>query len=194
MNVQLFLIRGAIAIAWAAAFAASWSGSLTTSITVLLVLYPVIDMVASIIDARGQHGSTRRLLALNAIASAATAVALGIAATVGVGAALGVFGVWAGVSGAAQLVVAIRRRRAFGWQLPMLLAGGFSTIGGVAFTIMALGPAPTLSPLILYTATGGLDFVIESWLLARRRRQARARTESDVPVRELSEYKLVNSV
>ena len=193
MNVQLFLTRGVIAIAWAAAFAAAWSGSITATTTTLLVLYPVIDAIASVLDARGQHGRTRTWLVLNAATSAATAIALGVASTFGVGAALGVFGVWALLSGAAQLIVALRRRRAFGWQWPMLLAGGFSTLAGAAFTIMAFDTAPTLAPLVLYTATGGVDFVIEAGLLARRRRRTTVPTES-IDVDELAEYKLMHTV
>src|SRR5262249_29608667 len=53
---DLFITRGVIAIAWAVVFAAA-AGSLTLGTAVLLVLYPVIDVVASLIDARTQHGS-----------------------------------------------------------------------------------------------------------------------------------------
>jgi hypothetical protein len=83
-SMQLFLIRGLVAIAWAAAFAAV-SDSLTTGVTVgagiLLVLYPLIDVAASLIDARSQNGSARRLLLAGAAVSAVAAVALGVAAT-----------------------------------------------------------------------------------------------------------------
>jgi hypothetical protein len=82
--MQLFLTRGVVAIAWAAVFAAV-SDSLTTGLTVgagiLVVLYPLIDVVASLIDARSQHGSARRLLLAGAAVSAVAAVALGAAAT-----------------------------------------------------------------------------------------------------------------
>jgi hypothetical protein len=68
-TLRLFLIRGVIAIAWAVVFMAV-ANSLTTGVTVvagvLLVLYPLIDAVASLIDARSQHGSARRLLLVNA--------------------------------------------------------------------------------------------------------------------------------
>jgi hypothetical protein len=37
--------------------------TVTGGMGVLLVLYPLIDVVASLIDAQGQHGPTRRLLA-----------------------------------------------------------------------------------------------------------------------------------
>jgi hypothetical protein len=53
-KLHLFLTRGLIAIAWAAVFAAG-THSVTTAVTVgvgvLLVLYPLIDMVASLLDA-----------------------------------------------------------------------------------------------------------------------------------------------
>jgi hypothetical protein len=54
-TLRVFLIRGVIAIVWAAVFVAA-AGSLTTNVTVvagvLLVLYPLIDAVATLIDAR----------------------------------------------------------------------------------------------------------------------------------------------
>lgn len=111
--MQLFLIRGLAAIAWAALFAAV-SDSPTTGVTIaagiLVVIYPLIDVAASLIDARTQHGSARRLLLAGAAVSALAAAALAIAATASVADVLAVFGVWALLSGAAQLVVALRRR------------------------------------------------------------------------------------
>jgi uncharacterized membrane protein HdeD (DUF308 family) len=172
--MQLFLARGAVAIAWAAVFAAV-SHSLTTAVTVgaavLLVLYPLIDVVASVIDARSQQGSARQLLLAGAAVSAVAAVALGVAATGSVADVLAVFGVWAAISGAAQLVVALRRRALFGNQWPMLLAGGVSVIGGVAYIMVAVGGHPKLGWLAIYAATGGVEFIIQAWLLARRRRR-----------------------
>jgi uncharacterized membrane protein HdeD (DUF308 family) len=173
-TLRIFLIRGVIAIAWAAVFVAV-SDSLTTGLTVgagvLLVLYPLIDAVATLIDARSQHGSARRLLLVNAGSSIVAAVALGVAATGSVAAVFVVFGVWAAVSGAAQLVVALRRRAQLGNQWPLLLANGVSVIGGVAFLIAAAVGHPKLSMLAIYAATGGTEFVIQAWLLARRRRR-----------------------
>jgi uncharacterized membrane protein HdeD (DUF308 family) len=171
MQTKLFFIRGVVAIVWAAAFATTFD-SLTAGTAALLVLYPVIDLVASVIDARNQDGSARRLLVANAGVSAVAAVTFGIAATGDKGDVLAAFGVWAGLTGAAQLVVALRRRVQFGRQWPMLLAGGVSTIGGVAFLLMSVRPDPTLMPLVVYAATGGVDFVIEAWLLRRRFRLA----------------------
>jgi uncharacterized membrane protein HdeD (DUF308 family) len=173
-TLHLFLTRGLVAIAWAAAFAAV-SDSLTTGVTVgagvLLVRYPLIDVVASLVDARSQRGSARQLLLAGAAASGVAAVALGVAATGSVADVLAVFGVWAGISGAAQLVVALRRRAQFGNQWPLLLAGGVSVFAGVAYVIASAGANPMLDMLALYAATGGIDFVAQAGLLARRRRR-----------------------
>ena len=164
---RLFLTRGLVAIAWGVVFAIA-SDSLTTGVGVLLVLYPLIDVVGSVIDARGQHGSARQVLEFNAAVSAAAAVALGIAATGDKGDVLAVFGVWALLAGGAQLVVAIRRRTIFGRQLPLLLAGAGSTIFGIVFLVMSGSHDPKLRIIAFYAAGGGLEFVIQAWLLARR--------------------------
>lgn len=176
-TLYVFLTRGVIAIAWAVVFAAV-ANSVTTSVTVLggvlLVLYPLIDAVATLIDARTQHGSARQWLLLNAGTSTVAAIALGLATTRSVAAVLTVFGVWAAVSGAAQLVVVLRRRTQLGNQWPLLLANGLSVIGGVAFLIAAAVGHPRLGMLAIYAATGGIEFVIQAWLLTRRRRLANA--------------------
>jgi uncharacterized membrane protein HdeD (DUF308 family) len=170
---RIFLIRGAIAIAWAAVFAAV-ADSLTVGVGVLLVLYPVIDLVASLIDARTQHGSARQLLLANAAVSAVAAVALGVAATGTVSDVFAVFGIWAGLTGAAQLVV-LRRRAQLGSQWPLVLANGVSVIGGIAFISAAVAADdPKVRMLAIYAATGGIEFVVQAWLLARRRRVATA--------------------
>ena len=173
--MRVFLIRGLVAIAWAVAFAAV-SDSLTTGVTVgaavLLVLYPLIDAVASMIDARTQGGSARKLLLANAAASTVAAVALAVAATGTVAGVFAVFGIWAVVAGAAQLVVALRRRAQLGNQGPLLLANSVSVVGGIAFVLAATAAnSPSLSMLAIYAATGGTEFVIQAGLLARRNRR-----------------------
>jgi uncharacterized membrane protein HdeD (DUF308 family) len=167
MQLRLFLIRGLVAVAWAVVFV-TVSDSLTTGVGVLLVLYALIDMVASVIDARGQQGSARQWLGLNAAVSAAAAVALGIAATGDKGDVLLVFGVWALLTGVAQLVVAIRRRMVLGRQWPLLLAGAGSTLFGISFVVMAAADDPNLRMIAIYAAGGGVEFVIQAWLLAHR--------------------------
>jgi uncharacterized membrane protein HdeD (DUF308 family) len=175
--MQLYVIRGLVAIAWAAVFAAV-SDSLTTGVTLaagtLLVIYPLIDVAASLIDARSQHGSARRLLLAGAAVGAVAAAALAVAAAGSVADVLAVFGVWAVLSGVAQLVVALRRRAQLGNQWPMLLAGIGSVSFGIAYVIASTGTNPMLNMLAIYAAGGGIDFVVQAWLLARRRRRLAA--------------------
>jgi uncharacterized membrane protein HdeD (DUF308 family) len=169
--MRLFFTRGLIAIAWALVFMAV-TGSDTTVSTgagILVVLYPLIDVAACLIDAQGQHGSARQLLLANAAVSAVAAVALGVAATGTVANVLAVFGVWALLSGAAQLVVALRRRTGLGNQWPLLIAGGGSVVFGVMYLVLATTDRPTLRMLAAYAIGGGIEFVIQAWLLARRR-------------------------
>ena len=77
--MQLFLIRGLVAIAWAAVFAAV-SDSLTTGVTVaagILVRDLSADRRGRLVDRRaGQRGSARRLLLAGAAVSALAAAAL----------------------------------------------------------------------------------------------------------------------
>ena len=83
---------------------------------------------------------------------------------------LAVFGVWAAASGATQLVVVLRRRAQLGNQWPLLLANGVSVIAGVAYIAASTGDNPKLSMLAIYAATGGAEFTVQAWLLARRQR------------------------
>jgi uncharacterized membrane protein HdeD (DUF308 family) len=175
--MQLFLIRGLVAIAWAAVFAAV-ADSLTTGVTVaaaiLVVIYPLIDVAASVIDARSQRGSARQVLLAGAAVSAVAAAALAVAATGTVANVLAVFGIWAIVSGAAQFAVALRRRAQYGHQWPMLLAGVGSVGFGTAYLIASTTTDPMLSMLAIYAAGGGIDFAVQAWLLARRNRRPAA--------------------
>jgi uncharacterized membrane protein HdeD (DUF308 family) len=107
----------------------------------------------------------------NTVVSAGAAVALGIAANGTVADVLAVFGIWALLTGLAQLVVALRRQAAFGKQWPMRLAGGFSAVLGLVFVVMAASGNARLGGLAIYAATGGIDFIIEAWLLRRRSHQ-----------------------
>jgi uncharacterized membrane protein HdeD (DUF308 family) len=183
--LHVFLTRGLVAIAWAIVFVAVAGSStdVTVGAGVLLVLYPVIDLIASLLDARTQHGSARQLLLANAAVSGVAAVALGVAATGTVADVFAVFGVWALLTGAAQLVVVLHRRSLLGNQWPLLLANGVSIFAGVAFISAAIyANEPKLRGLAIYAFTGGVEFVIQAWLLARRRRRMAGGPMSQPPL------------
>jgi uncharacterized membrane protein HdeD (DUF308 family) len=111
--------------------------------------------------------------AFNGALSTLAAIGLGIAGSVrGAGAVLAVFGVWAVVSGAAQVTVGLRRRGpALGRQWPMLIAGGLSFVVGVFYAIQAAGNKPSLDVLSVYATGGGIFFVVQACLLAWRTRR-----------------------
>ena len=55
----------------------------------------------------------------------------------------------------------------------MVLAGGVSVLLGFVLLLSAASANPMVWMVVVYAATGGADFVIQSWLLRRRmRRQA----------------------
>ncbi|MFD6273767.1 DUF308 domain-containing protein [Nocardia asteroides] len=171
--IRLSLGRGVLAIGWASAFAVV-SDTLGPVAVALLVAYPLIDAVSSLIVHRGMpDGPERRVTALNGALSAVVAVALGLAGALGgAGAVLGVFGAWAVVSGAAQLVVGLRRRGpVFGKQWPTLISGGLSFLVGLTYLAQAAGDSPSLHVLSVYATGGGVFFVAQAALLAWKSRQ-----------------------
>ncbi|GII52623.1 membrane protein [Planotetraspora thailandica] len=175
--MRIYLIRGLVAIAWAVGFSAVHD-SLSAASVVLLVVYPLIDVVASLLDTRENPDTAGRTLQVFSTAlSALAAVGLGVAAISGAAAVLFAFGVWAIVSGAAQLTVAVLRRGPeLGRQWPMLIAGALSVIAGATYLVMAVGEHPNLNSLITYTTAGGTFFVLQAAALAWRQRRMR-----DVP-------------
>ncbi|MEC3952419.1 DUF308 domain-containing protein [Nocardia sp. CDC153] len=166
--IRLYLTRGVLAIAWAIAFAASHDTLDAIAVT-LLVVYPLIDAVSSLLDQLAvPDGSERRLIALNGIVSAVIAVALGFAGTVGNAAAvLGVFGSWAVLSGAAQLIVGLARRGpTLGKQWPTLISGGLSFLVGATYIAQTTADSPSLDVLAIYATGGGIFFIAQAALLA----------------------------
>ena len=167
---RIYLVRGLVALAWSATFALVHT-PLTGFVVALLVVYPLIDVVATLLDIRADQQG-RRLQVFNASLSGLAAVGLGTASLAGVGPVLFVFGLWAIVSGLAQLIVALRRRGPeLGRQWPLLVAGTLSVIAGGSYLPVALGDGPALTALIMYTAAGGAFFVIQAGILTWKARR-----------------------
>ncbi|MBF6132089.1 DUF308 domain-containing protein [Nocardia otitidiscaviarum] len=170
--IRLYLSRGVLAVGWAIAFSAAHDTLNAVAVT-LLVVYPLIDAVSSLIDFLAvPEGSERRLTAVNGTLSAVIAIALGIAGTAGSAAAvLGAFGAWAVMSGAAQLAVGIYRRGpAWGNQWPTLISGGLSFLVGATYIAQATGDSPALNVLAIYATGGGVFFIVQAALLAWKHR------------------------
>ncbi|MHA3704540.1 hypothetical protein ACXR2U_20405 [Jatrophihabitans sp. YIM 134969] len=164
---RLYVARFVFAALWAATVAAV-GGSLTAAAITAVVVYPVVDVLAAVVDLRITGDA---VLWANIGVSTLAAIGIAIAAAGDVSAVLRVFGAWAVVSGLVQLVVGVRRRAA-GGQLPMMLSGAISVLAGAGF-VRAAGDATSLHLLAGYAALGGIFFVVSALLL---RRDARGTT------------------
>jgi uncharacterized membrane protein HdeD (DUF308 family) len=154
---RLYLARFGFAVVWAGLLLLVGT-PFGLAAAVLVVLYPLVDAAAAVVDLRG---SRSRELVANAVVSLVVAVGLGFAATSGVPAVLRVWGAWAIVAGALQLVVALRRR-GLGGQWPMILSGGLSVLVGVGFVLSAAAPDATLTNIAGYAALGGVFFLVSA--------------------------------
>jgi uncharacterized membrane protein HdeD (DUF308 family) len=166
---RIYLVRGIVALVWAGGFAAA-SGSLSAGAVALLIAYPLIDVAASAIDVRVARASVASLQSVNAGISLVAAIGIAVAGADDTAAVLHVFGAWALVSGAIQVVVAVRRRAAVGTQWAMLLSGSISMVAGLTLNLRATADHPTLGNLIGYAALGGAFFIADAIMLARRAR------------------------
>lgn len=154
-QVPLLLARVLVAVVWAAVVVVVAPG-IGWGAAVLLALYPLADVVLVAVDAR-RSGSTARVgLLANAALGALAALALVVAATQDVPSVLRVWGAWAVLAGLGQLVVALSRRRVRRGQWPLVVSGGLSCLVGVAFVVMAAGPAPVLTPVAGYALAGAV--------------------------------------
>ena len=176
---SLYLIRATFSLIWVALVATTSASLVSTDkptviAAVLLVIYPLWDVIATLLERRmAGADSTDRLGTTN--------MALGLAATAGmiiavfstIGTALLVFGIWALLSGAIQLVVAIRRRRTVGAQWPMVISGGLSVLAGASFAAMSASATSGLSTVVGYSAFGAFWFLASVIALSIRSRRAK---------------------
>ncbi|WP_353940548.1 hypothetical protein ABII15_02320 [Streptomyces sp. HUAS MG91] len=167
---RLYFARFAFAIVWALVMF-----TMTTRISpagaVLLVLYPLFDVGAAVVDARSSRGTgSPGLLYVNMAVSLLAAVGVALACASGVPAVLRVWGAWAVVSGLVQLIVGVSRR-AMGGQWPMILSGAVSALAGASFVASAGADAPTLTSAIGYAVPGGVLFLVSALRLGRASRR-----------------------
>ncbi|MFG2306808.1 DUF308 domain-containing protein [Actinacidiphila glaucinigra] len=145
----------------------------TVSAAVLLVVYPLWDAIATLLERRlAGAGSANRVSTVNMALGLATTAGMIIAVLSTVGTALLVFGVWALLSGAIQLVVAVRRRRTVGAQWPMVISGGQSVLAGAAIAAGSTSATSGLSTVAGYSAFGAFWFLVSVIALSGRSRRA----------------------
>jgi uncharacterized membrane protein HdeD (DUF308 family) len=174
----LYLIRAVFSVIWVilvfATTVALVSADRPTAVAaILLVVYPLWAVVAILLERRlAGPGSASLVSTVNVVMGLAATVAMIIAVFATVGTALLVFGVWALLSGALQLVVALRRRRTVGAQWPMIISGGLSVLAGASFAAMSASATSGLSTVAGYSAFGAFWFVVSAVALTVRSRRA----------------------
>ncbi|MEW2160708.1 hypothetical protein AB0950_36540 [Streptomyces sp. NPDC007189] len=163
---RLYLVRFGFALIWAVVLFLSASSIGPVSAT-LLVIYPLFDVGAAVVDARSSRASQSALgLYVNIAISLIAAFGLVFAVTSGIPGVLRVWGVWAVVAGLVQLIVALRRRD-LGGQWAMIASGSISTLAGISFLRQAEAPRSSLSSLAGYALLGGIFFLVSALRLGR---------------------------
>ncbi|MGV9803632.1 DUF308 domain-containing protein [Mycobacterium sp. NPDC003449] len=172
-----YTLRGVISLVWVAA--ALTVGPMAPMVAgVLLLIYPAWDALANMIDARRNGGLRHNpTQTFNLVVSSLTTVAVAFALAASMNAVLGVFGVWAALSGLLQLATAVRRWKGAGAQWVMIVSGAQSAAAGAMFLKQAGAPeTPSVADIAPYAAFGAFYFLVSAiWLTvaaARRRRHA----------------------
>ncbi|MFI6357707.1 DUF308 domain-containing protein [Streptomyces sp. NPDC050743] len=174
---SLYLIRVAFSLIWVALVVTTSASLVSTDrptviAAVLLVVYPLWDVIATLLERRmAGTGSTDRFGTTNMALGLATAAGMITAVFSTIGTTLLVFGIWALLSGAIQLVVAIRRRHTVGAQWPMIVSGGLSVLAGASFAAMSASATSSLSAVAGYSAFGAFWFLVSVTALSIRNRR-----------------------
>lgn len=174
----LYLIRVVFSVIWVALVFATTSGLAaadkpTAIAAVLLVVYPLWDVIATLLERRiAGADSTNRFRIVNIVVGVVATIAMIVAVFGSIGSALLVFGIWALLAGAIQLIVAIRRRRSVGAQWPMYISGALSVLAGASFAAMSASATSGLSLVAGYSAFGAFWFLVSVIALTVRGRRA----------------------
>ena len=174
---NLYFVRAAFSVVWVTlvftlATAATVGGGTTVAASILLIVYPLWDVCATVVDIRANRLTAPTLLPqyLNIAFGAAATIAMIISLMSGLTPAIVVFGIWATLTGAVQLFLAIRRRRALGGQWPMIISGGLSVVAGFSFILTSGAPSTGLLTLGGYSAFGAFWYLVAAiWLSVAHR-------------------------
>jgi uncharacterized membrane protein HdeD (DUF308 family) len=174
---QVYFARFGFAIVWAILLVVTASSldsisSINALTVVLLVIYPLVDVAAAVVDLRSSKASRPAALYVNMALSLLAAVGLAIAVGDELPAVLRVWGTWAIAAGVVQFVVAINRRRV-GGQWAQILSGGLSVLVGGFFIAQAGSSSASLGTVAGYATLGGILFLISAVRLHRAAKATR---------------------
>lgn len=164
---KLYFIRASFSVVWVIlVFAFAKDNQKFASF--LFVIYPLWDAVATFLDIKSSSpGASKTPQYVNAVISVITTIAVVLALQKSIPDALIVFGIWAILTGLIQLILALKRRKEFGGQWPMIVSGGQSMLGGSSFIILAHAPTSGINSLAGYAAFGAFYFLLAAFRLTK---------------------------
>jgi uncharacterized membrane protein HdeD (DUF308 family) len=178
---KYYFARVAFSSVWvAAAFTIGSAYSFVGA--VLLVLYPLWDAAANLVDAQRSGGlANNQTQAINLLVSLATTAVVLLAVMIDMHWVLGVYGAWAILSGVMQLGSAVRRWSSAGAQWAMILSGAQSGLAGGFFIFQATQPPePSIKNIAGYAAFGALYFLVSAlWLTVKGLRTPKQSNDDD---------------
>ncbi|KAI0116393.1 hypothetical protein GGR51DRAFT_315836 [Nemania sp. FL0031] len=169
---KYYFARAFFSIVWVAAAFTVGSASYVVG-AVLLVLYPLWDAAANLVDAQRSGGlANNQTQAINLLVSVVTTGLVLLAVFMGMHWVLGVYGAWAILSGLMQLGSGVRRWRTAGAQWAQILSGAQSSLAGGFFIFQATQPEePSIKNIAGYAAFGAFYFLVSAlWLTIKELR------------------------
>ncbi|GAP85594.1 putative membrane protein [Rosellinia necatrix] len=166
---KYYFARVAFSAVWVAA-AFTVGSAYYVAGAVLLVVYPLWDAVANLVDAQRSGGLARnQTQAINLLVSLATTGLAVLAVMISMHWVFGVYGAWAILSGLMQLGSAVRRWRTAGAQWAQILSGAQSSLAGGFFIFQATQDAePSIDGIAGYAAFGAFYFLVSAlWLTVK---------------------------
>jgi len=167
---DLYLFRCGFSVLWVAlVYTLSSTGTTGGTVSllggVMLVVYPVSDAIATLVDLRQAAAGWPQLVNLGSDLVAVAAI--GIAARSGLADAIAAFGGWAVLSGIIMIVLAAQRQRVLHGQWLMIISGAGSVFAGISFTNWTGTPPAGLTALAQYSAGGAVWYLLTALWLSR---------------------------
>jgi hypothetical protein len=158
---NLYFARAAFALVWALGLL--FLITMPALVPFLLILYPAFDAGSSLYDAYVHRASKNTLAQKTNLAISVVAVlAVFVVLSMGVPAILRVFGVWAILTGAIELITAIRRWKELSGQAVLVFGGAVSILAGISFIFSAGKPSFGLTNLAGYALMGSWQFLFSA--------------------------------
>jgi len=171
---NLYLTRAGFSVIWVVLVALFSKTSMGVA-TILLIIYPAWDVLGTFLDLRANRSNPSKMPQyVNAAISTITTIAVAAALQKGVPEALIVFGIWAILTGAIQLILGFQRRKLLGGQWPMMISGGQSLLGGTSFIVLAHDPTMGITSLAGYAAFGAFYYLLSAFRLSKTAKQIAA--------------------